>query len=461
MSRALPSPRYPQPYSPHKPSPLGSNPPIAPHMAFNTTTTSSKPSYATVAGRAPALSAGVQQRSDTQRMPAINEGYSSARPRAPQVGSQPLSFASSSQRTSSKRPLPPAPLNLSLPTPNSSFLNERVPFSARQTNRGDMNGFGGHARASQPSATIQMHVVLPSPVPASATSSLSLYSSDETRRRAQIQIPPTVPDGHQLQRSARFNQSQMQVDEQRPPPLVPFCPCLPSISAFFLSAFMSTLLMSRHRFCCHLCWINCAFFEGGSNHSRTRNDCHHGLSLDHVPTTSPGAGPAAGALSDPDTTCSEPKAPSASGHVRVEYVGRFSFSFVVIVPFDYDGMNVWPLRMSVSQPTRTQNVFRRLMVMVASWLALEPASSCVCRTMGSSAWAGLTLIAPPDTSTVNVGRDEFGGTTTLNIQVFLRAAYPCRHSIWTQCCRGHAAFWGTPRTMRCHSATACCPSTMN
>lgn len=234
MSRALPSPRYPQPYSPHKPSPLGSNPPIAPHMAFNTTTTS-KPSYATVAGRAPALSAGVQQRSDTQRMPAINEGYASARPRAPQVGSQPLSFASSSQRTSSKRPLPPAPLNLSLPTPNSSFLNERVPFSARQTNRGDMNGFGGHARASQPSATIQMHVVLPSPVPASATSSLSLYSSDDTRRRAQIQIPPIGPDGHQLQRSARLDQSRMQVDEQRAPPLVPFCPCLPSIN--FVSIF--------------------------------------------------------------------------------------------------------------------------------------------------------------------------------------------------------------------------------
>ncbi|KAF8149092.1 hypothetical protein B0H34DRAFT_194971 [Crassisporium funariophilum] len=151
MSRpAAPSPRLLQPYSPRRPSPLGFNPPLAPHMAFGTT--SSPYSY-------------YPSTPDRYIQPKGPSQSDAAHMRFPPEARRPLAGGGSTQRPRSQ----PAPAPLQL---NTQFHPPTQPQGGGQ---GQGYGQQGHG---QPGAQQDMRVP-PSPTP-SSTSSLSLYSADST-----------------------------------------------------------------------------------------------------------------------------------------------------------------------------------------------------------------------------------------------------------------------------------------
>jgi len=161
-SRAAPSPRLLQPYSPRRPSPLGFPPlgfaPLAPHLAFQSV------SYPATPQRA------IQPK-----------GISETRVPFPPEARRPLA---GTQNTRSQPP--PAPLTLD--TQYHPPTQPQHPGTAQPGSKQDMS----------------MHVSPPSPTP-SDTSSLSLYSADSVTKNFPINV----------------EQKQL---EEKPPGI--FCGCL-------------------------------------------------------------------------------------------------------------------------------------------------------------------------------------------------------------------------------------------
>jgi len=164
LSRAAPSPRLLQPYSPRRPSPLGLpplgfNPPLAPHIAFQS------PSYPLTPER------HIQPK-----------GPSEARVPFPPEARRPLA---GTQRPRSQPVLPPLTLN-------NQYHPPTQPQQPGTTQPGSKQG-------------MSMHVSPPSPTP-SDTSSLSLYSADSVNKNFPIDVV------------------RNQQEEEKPPAL--FCGCI-------------------------------------------------------------------------------------------------------------------------------------------------------------------------------------------------------------------------------------------
>jgi len=147
-TRAVPSPRLLQPYSPRRPSPLGlpplgfpPEPPLAPHLAFQS------PAYPKTPDRS-----------------IIPKGPSEIRVPFPPDARRPLVGA---QRRRSHSNLPPLDLN----DENHPPTQPRCPATAQPGSKQDMT----------------MVLSPPSPTP-SDTSSLSLYSSDSTKKRLSMDM---------------------------------------------------------------------------------------------------------------------------------------------------------------------------------------------------------------------------------------------------------------------------------
>ena len=193
------SPRYPQPWSPRRPSPLGTQPPLAPHMAFASPTFPPTPDRLLI----PKGSTDMQMRFPPEAR------------RAPLAGS-----------THRLRSHAPTPLNLSstLHPPNSHQTEDSDDASDRKNRRRSLLAQqkeeppaqtepSSPRRRRQPSATTDMRVP-PSPL-ASSTSSLSLYSADSTKKAH------ALGDDDDLARERR----QQRGEETEKPSSV-FCSCL-------------------------------------------------------------------------------------------------------------------------------------------------------------------------------------------------------------------------------------------
>lgn len=161
-SRAAPSPRLLQPYSPRRPSPLGFPPlgfaPLAPHMAFQSV------SYPATPQRA------IQPKGTSEtRVPFPPEA------RRPLAGTQ-------------------RPRSQAVPPPLTLDMKDHPPTQIL------------HPATAQPISTPEMILSPPSPTP-SDTSSLSLYSADSVTKNFPIDVV-----------------GQNQQEEEKPPSL--FCGCI-------------------------------------------------------------------------------------------------------------------------------------------------------------------------------------------------------------------------------------------